>query len=71
MEELKGGKWELEYAVRAKGPALGPIRSFSADRREKKEDRVRKKYPTKLVKAAIYWLLSPHITTMDWILKGK
>ena len=26
----------MEYVIRAKGPALGPGRSFSADRRRKK-----------------------------------
>ena len=26
----------MEYVIRAKGPALGPVRPFSADRREKR-----------------------------------
>ena len=44
----------MEYVVQAKGPALGPVRSFSADRRrEKKNKRARRRHPTKLVKAAI------------------
>ena len=27
----------MEYVVRAKGPALGPVRSFSADRRRREK----------------------------------
>ena len=50
----------MEYVVRVKGPALGPLRPFSADRRrEKRIKRVRRKHPTKLVKAAACCLLSP------------
>ena len=41
----------MEYVIRAKGPALEPIRSFSADRRrrekKKKQERARRKHPTK------------------------
>ena len=34
--EKEAIKWNgMEYVVQAKGPALGPVRSFSADRREK------------------------------------
>ena len=62
----------MEYGIRAKGPALGPVRPFSADRsrREKGNDRARRKHPTKLVKAAACCLLSPLTTTAGWILKG-
>ena len=62
----------MEYGIRAKGPALGPIRSFSADRRrrEKGNDTARKKHPTKLVRAAACCLLSPLKTTTGWILRG-
>ena len=31
----------MEYVIRAKGPALGPVRSFSADRRRiEKENKI-------------------------------
>ena len=33
----------MEYVIRAKGPALGPVRSFSADRREKSNQLEREK----------------------------
>ena len=50
---------------------LGPVRSFSADRRrEKRNRRARRKYPTKLVKAAACRPLSPLTTTTGWILRG-
>ena len=57
----------------AKGPALGPVRSFSVDRRrrEKGNNKARKKHPTKLVKAAACCLLSPLTMTMGWILRGR
>ena len=57
----------------ANGPALGPVRSFSADRRRREngnKDTARRKHPTKLVKAAACCLLSPLTTTMGWILRG-
>ena len=62
----------MEYVIRAKGPALGPVRSFSVDRRrrEKRNDRARRKHPAKLVKAAACCLLSPLMTTTGWILQG-
>ena len=42
----------MECVNRAKGPTLGPVRSFSVDRRREKEEyRARRKHPTKLVKA--------------------
>ena len=49
----------MEYVIWAKGPALGPVRSFSANRRsekkkKKKKNRARRKHPPKLVEAA-YW----------------
>ena len=50
---------------------FGPLRSFQANRRRReKQDRARRKNPTKLVKAAACCLLSPLTTTMGWILRG-
>ena len=46
---LPGG---MEYVIRPKGPALGPVKSFSTDRSREKNDTARRKHPTKLVKAA-------------------
>ena len=62
----------IEYVVWAKCPALGPVRSFSADRRrgEKRSKRARRKHPTKFVKAAACCPLSPLTTTTGWILRG-
>ena len=31
----------MEYVVRARGPALGPIRSFSADRRRREKKKIK------------------------------
>ena len=68
LQPLENG---MEYVIWAKGPALGPVRSFSADRREKKKyDRVRRKHPTKLVEAAACCLLSPLTMSTGWILRG-
>ena len=40
----------MEYVIWAKGPALGPVRSFSADRRrrEKRNKRDKKKASNKI-----------------------
>ena len=45
--EWDGLEWNrMKYVIQVKGPALGPVRSFSADRRrkEKRKDRMRRKY---------------------------
>ena len=47
----------MEYVSWTKGPALGPVRSFSANRR--REKRMRRKHPTKLIEEAACCLLSP------------
>ena len=33
---ILGVEYGMEYVVRAKDPALGPVRSFSADRKRRK-----------------------------------
>ena len=30
----------MEYVIRTKGPTLGPVRSFSADRRREKRNKI-------------------------------
>ena len=52
----------MEYVIQAKGPALGPIRSFDADRRRREKRNkieLRRKHPTKFVKAEACCLLKP------------
>ena len=67
VEEENG----MEYIIRAKGPALGPVgHSSLTEEGEKKEIRARRKHPTKLVKATACGLLNPLTATMGWILRG-
>ena len=63
--------WNMEYVIWANGPSLGPVRSVSADRRREKRNKMRvsRKYPTKLVDATACCLLSPLMTSTDWILR--
>ena len=60
----------MEYVIWAKGPTLGPVRSFIAERRKKRNKRVRRKHPTKLVEAAACCLLSPLTISTGWIFRG-
>ena len=61
----------MKYVIRARGPALGPVRSFSGTKGgEKNEIRARRKHPTKLVKAAAFCLLNSLMMTMGWVLRG-
>ena len=43
----------MDYAIWAKGPTLGTVRSFSTDRRKEKRKRARREHPTKLAEAAV------------------
>ena len=61
---------EYMYVIWAKCPALGPLRSFSANRRREKRKNRTIKHPVKLVEAAACFFLSPLTTTTGWILRG-
>ena len=59
----------MEYVVWAKGPALGPVRSFSADRR-RREKRNMIEREESIQQNLLLLPLKPPQTTTGWILRG-